>query len=370
MTVKKPDRIVEILEQAGYEAYFVGGCVRDQLLGRPVHDWDITTSALPEQIMACFPHCIPTGLQHGTVTVLEDQTQAEVTTFRCDGGYTDGRHPEQVTFVRSLREDLARRDFTVNAMAMDQNDTVTDLYGGREDLRLGIIRCVGDPDRRFQEDALRMLRALRFAAQLGFAIEAQTLTAIQANSSLCAKLSVERIRDELEKTLLSDRPGFAGQMIRLGLLLRFGLTEDRGLSALADLPQERAVRWAGFCRLYPELDLMLLRLDKKTAHTAMVAAALPCPHDRLAWKRMIASHGAEVARIVAALWNRSVEAEAVLACGECMRIKELAVSGRDLPFLQGAAVGQCLNRLLEHVLQNPEDNVRDTLLQLAVRLYR
>ena len=370
MTEKKPEQIVRILEQAGYEAHYVGGCVRDQLLGRPIHDWDITTSALPEQIMACFSHCVPTGLQHGTVTVLEDQTQAEVTTYRCDGGYSDGRHPEQVTFVRSLTEDLARRDFTVNAMAMDRRGRITDPHNGLADLQAGIIRCVGAPDRRFREDALRMLRALRFAAQLGFAIEENTLAAIGEHSGLCEKLSVERIRDELEKTLLSDRPDFAGQMMELGLLKRFGLTSDRGLAGLASLPGDRTVRWAGFSRLYPEAELMTLRLDKKTARCAMEAAALPCPADRLSWKRLLAAHGPEVCTVAAALWGLTAEVEEILGSGECLFVRDLAVSGRDLSFLQGAAVGQCLSRLLEHVLQHPRDNNRDTLLRLAADLYR
>ena len=161
-----PNQILNVLSSAGYEAYYVGGCVRDTILGRPVHDWDVTTSALPEQVMACFDHCVPTGLKHGTVTVLLDGLSAEVTTFRTDGSYRDGRRPENVTFVRSLREDLARRDFTINAMAMDACGEITDLYGGREDLAQCVIRCVGDPEQRFREDALRMLRALRFSAQL------------------------------------------------------------------------------------------------------------------------------------------------------------------------------------------------------------
>ena len=160
----RPDEVLDTLQRAGFEAWYVGGCVRDTLLGRPIHDWDVTTSALPEQVLALFPRTVPTGLQHGTVTVLSDSGPVEVTTYRADGDYHDGRHPDGVRFVRSLREDTARRDFTVNAMAMDQRGNIRDFYGGRADLAAGILRCVGAPERRFREDALRMLRACRFAA--------------------------------------------------------------------------------------------------------------------------------------------------------------------------------------------------------------
>ena len=166
----RPDAILQTLERAGFEARYVGGCVRDTLLGRPVHDWDIASQALPEDVLRLFPRCVPTGLQHGTVTVLLDGTSAEVTTYRLDGAYHDSRHPDGVRFVRSLADDLARRDFTINAMAMDLSGTITDLFGGREDLARGVIRCVGDAETRFREDALRMLRARRFAAQLVFAL--------------------------------------------------------------------------------------------------------------------------------------------------------------------------------------------------------
>ena len=155
----RPDAIIKTLEDAGFEARYVGGCVRDTLLDRPIHDWDIASQALPEDVLRLFPHCVPTGIRHGTVTVLLDGVSAEVTTYRLDGAYHDGRHPEGVCFVRSLAEDLARRDFTINAMAMDESGAVTDLFGGREDLSRRVIRCVGEPETRFREDALRMLRA-------------------------------------------------------------------------------------------------------------------------------------------------------------------------------------------------------------------
>ena len=167
----RPDEIIKTLERAGFEARYVGGCVRDTLLDRPIHDWDIASQALPEDVLRLFPHCVPTGIRHGTVTVLLDGVSAEVTTYRLDGAYHDGRHPDGVRFVRSLAEDLVRRDFTINAMAMDESGAVTDLFGGREDLSRRVIRCVGEPETRFREDALRMLRAYRFAAQLGFSLD-------------------------------------------------------------------------------------------------------------------------------------------------------------------------------------------------------
>ena len=164
-------QIIERLEKAGFEAYVVGGCVRDSLLGKNPHDWDITTSALPEQVKSLFSHTVDTGLKHGTVTVLLEKEPFEVTTYRIDGEYDDGRHPNQVEFTLSLEEDLKRRDFTINAMAYNPQRGLVDLFGGIEDLEKGIIKCVGNPVERFSEDALRMMRAVRFAAQLDFEIE-------------------------------------------------------------------------------------------------------------------------------------------------------------------------------------------------------
>ena len=165
MLSREADAVLARLEDAGHAAYAVGGCVRDLLRGAVPHDWDVTTSARPEEVMALFPgRCIPTGLPHGTVTVRENHQSIEVTTFRADGPYDDGRHPRSVTFSTRIEDDLARRDFTVNAMALDRRGTLVDVFGGREDLARGVIRCVGEPDRRFGEDALRVMRALRFAA--------------------------------------------------------------------------------------------------------------------------------------------------------------------------------------------------------------
>ena len=194
--------VLQTLERAGHEAYAVGGCVRDILMGKTPHDWDVTTSALPQETMALFDHfAIPTGLKHGTVTVRSGGLACEVTTFRTDGDYPDHRHPAAVTFTRSMREDLARRDLTVNAMAMDVRGTLHDPFGGQTDIRRRILRCVGDPERRFQEDALRILRTLRFSATLGFVIEEDTHRALQAQSDDLRYVAAERIREELTKLL-------------------------------------------------------------------------------------------------------------------------------------------------------------------------
>ena len=200
--------VLHRLEQAGHQAYMVGGCVRDRLRGVAPDDYDLTTSARPEEVMALFPGwCIPTGLQHGTVTVRQGEKSFEVTTFRSDGAYTDSRHPDAVYFSDTLAEDLKRRDFTVNAMAMDVRGELTDLFGGQEDLRAGVLRCVGDPATRFGEDALRMMRAVRFASVLGFRIEGATAQAIREHCGLLRNIAVERLQVEMTKLLCGKDAG-------------------------------------------------------------------------------------------------------------------------------------------------------------------
>lgn len=213
--------------KAGYDAYAVGGCVRDSLLGRTPQDWDITTSARPQTVKELFAHTVDTGIRHGTVTVLLCHNGYEVTTYRIDGEYEDGRHPKSVTFTGELKEDLKRRDFTINAMAYNEEEGLIDAFGGRQDLEKGIIRCVGDPKDRFCEDALRMLRAVRFAAQLGFTIEEETGAAIHALSAAIAKVSAERIQMELVKLLVSAHPEEISAAYELGLTKVFLPEFDR-----------------------------------------------------------------------------------------------------------------------------------------------
>ncbi len=366
MEAVRPEKIVKGLCAAGFPAYYVGGCVRDRLLGRPVHDWDVTTAALPEEVMALFEHCVPTGIRHGTVTVFLDGAQAEVTTFRTEGVYLDGRHPSEVRFVRTLAEDLSRRDFTINAMAMDADGNVTDLFGGRDDLARRCIRCVGDPEKRFREDALRMLRAYRFSAQLGFALDAATAGAVERCAPLAAALSMERIRDEMEKTLLSPRPPVLRTMADAGLLKAAGIDALPELDWLAELPTEPSVRWAGLKVLFPELEPSQLRLPSRLCSLIGRAASAYCPQlDRITLKRAVAENGAEAAEIAAALAGEGALLSEILASSECVTLGQLAVSGSDLSWLRGREVGQMLHALLAHVLRHPEENTREALLKLA-----
>lgn len=209
--------IIETIEQAGFEACAVGGCVRDSILGRIPDDWDITTSAKPEDIKRIFRHTVDTGIQHGTVTVLINKECYEVTTYRIDGEYEDSRHPKEVIFTPLLAEDLKRRDFTINAMAYNDTKGIIDLFGGREDLKARVIRCVGNPIERFGEDALRIMRAVRFSAQLGYQIEAKTEEAIKELAHTLKHISVERIQVELVKLLVSSHPGYVLKLYELGL---------------------------------------------------------------------------------------------------------------------------------------------------------
>lgn len=204
----KVNKIIGVLQEAGFEAYAVGGCIRDSLLGRTPNDWDITTSAKPMEVKALFSHTIDTGIQHGTVTILLDREGFEVTTYRIDGEYEDGRHPKEVSFTGSLEEDLKRRDFTINALAYNETAGLIDIFEGQKDLKDGIIRCVGNAEERFTEDALRMLRAIRFSAQLGYRIEKNTLTAIHKLAGNLEKISAERIQTELLKLMVSPHPDY------------------------------------------------------------------------------------------------------------------------------------------------------------------
>ena len=222
--IRIPEQVSTILaklQESGYEAYIVGGCVRDALLGREPNDWDITTSALPMDVKRIFVKTVDTGLQHGTVTVLAGGKGYEVTTYRVDGVYEDGRHPKAVTFTPSLREDLQRRDFTINAMAYREPGVLVDLFGGQKDLADGVIRAVGDPVQRFSEDALRILRAIRFSAQLGYRIEDETLRAASELAVNLRRISAERIRVELEKTITSDHPALLRTAHEAGITAMF-----------------------------------------------------------------------------------------------------------------------------------------------------
>ncbi len=211
------EKIISVLEEAGHEAYAVGGCVRDSLLGRTPNDWDITTSAEPLEVKKLFKRTFDTGIQHGTVSVLFGKEIYEVTTYRIDGKYEDSRHPKEVSFTKSLSEDLRRRDFTINAMAYNPRTGIVDNFGGMEDLRCKTVRAVGNPEERFGEDALRILRAVRFAAQLGYSVDGETEKAIRELAKNLKNISAERIRVELEKLITSDNPGYIRKAYELGI---------------------------------------------------------------------------------------------------------------------------------------------------------
>lgn len=354
--------ILSTLTDAGEEAYLVGGCVRDLLLGRRINDWDITTSARPDTVEALFEKTVPTGIAHGTVTVILQKIKAEVTTFRTEGKYKDHRHPDAVQFVGRLDEDLARRDFTVNAMAMDVHGRITDLHGGREDLERKLIRCVGNAEARFTEDALRMFRAYRFSAQLGFEIDGEIKNAVLSCHSFARELSAERIRDELEKLLVSDSSELLHALAEAGLLERFGIETANRACELSALPCERLVRWAGAFVCYPQLGKNVLRFDKYSQRLAAQAATLwSIPFTRQGCKKLIAEYGADVAACYAKGKGHFAEYEAILASGECVELSQLAVSGSDLPF-SGPLVGKTLSDMLRYVLEHPEENKKELLL--------
>ncbi|MFC5699924.1 CCA tRNA nucleotidyltransferase [Cohnella faecalis] len=234
--------VVRRLREAGFEAFLVGGCVRDRLLRRAVHDIDIATSALPEEVMSTFARTLPTGLQHGTVTVMENGVPFEVTTYRHETGYSDGRRPDEVTFVRDIREDLARRDFTMNAIAVGFEGETIDPFGGERDLSAGLIRCVGDADSRFGEDALRMLRAVRFAAVLDFRLALSTWRGIKRQRERLKHVAMERVAAEWDKLMASDKPDRgAALLIRSGLLAN---VKDPLPDTLASVkPDAIDIRW-------------------------------------------------------------------------------------------------------------------------------
>lgn len=255
-------RVLDRLDSAGYDAYIAGGAVRDLLMDKAPHDYDIATNALPEEVKRIFPRTIDTGIKHGTVTAVENKIGYEITTFRRESGYADGRHPDAVEFVLSPHDDCLRRDFTINAMMYSPQKGLLDYFGGKNDIKRGVIRCVGDPELRFREDALRMLRAVRFKAQIGFTIDDETKAAIQGCARLIKRVSAERILDELNKILLSDRPDSIRDLHELGILqfimpeleVCFGEPQknkyhiyDVGehiMHTVANTPKELILRWA------------------------------------------------------------------------------------------------------------------------------
>ena len=445
------EKIIAILEQAGYEAYVVGGCVRDSILGREPGDWDITTSASPEQVKALFPRTIDTGIVHGTVTVMLNHVGYEVTTYRVDGVYEDGRHPKSVTFTRSLSEDLLRRDFTINAMAYNPRTGLVDLYDGIGDLHRGCIRCVGNPTERFSEDALRILRALRFASQLDFAIADDTLSAMQKLAPKLSLVSAERVRVELVKLLGGKRPDMLITAFETGVtdvilqewnamittsqdnphhFCDVGRHTIRTIEAMHKEPEylaanahERMIydmamllhdagkplcrtvgadgreHFYGHPAASAEVAKKVLRRLKFDNDTTALVTLLVRNHDcRFEFKpdcdfpkvmRHITSRiGLENMHYLFPIMRADIEGQhrdyrerglarvaqmeeefrTITQKQQCVSIRDLAVSGRDLialGYAPGPALGDALSRLLQIVLDDPSANTAERLSELA-----
>ncbi len=427
--------IIKTLQEAGFEAYAVGGCVRDSLLGRVPDDWDITTSAKPQQVKALFSRTVDTGIAHGTVTVLQGRSGYEVTTYRIDGAYEDGRHPRDVTFTASLAEDLKRRDFTVNAMAYNEEEGLVDLFGGRADMERRALRCVGNPRERFGEDALRMMRAVRFSAQLDYAIEEDTMEAIRALSGTLSKISAERIRTELVKLLLSGHPERFRTCYETGMTAVFLPEFDRmmetgqnnphhcysvgehALCALRRIRPDQALRLAallhdvgkpetesmdesgvnhfyGHAAKGAELTRKIMRRLKFDNDTADRVVRLVREHDRkiglspAQMRRTVNCVGEdlfpdlfdlkEADLLAQSDYMRDEKREELMRLralyekvkeeGDCLSLKGLAVTGRDLIGIgatPGPGLGALLQDLLGIVLENPSCNNRETLLEYA-----
>ena len=407
--------LLALFSAHGECAYPVGGCVRDTLMGIPPHDWDVAVTTLPEVTVSLCESAgyrtIPTGIKHGTVTVLvphsgepSDREGAydliECTTCRTEGGYSDGRHPDAVAFTGRIRDDLSRRDFTVNAMALEvgpsddgESFAVLDLFGGRDDLRDGIIRAVGDPDTRFTEDALRLLRAVRFAVKLGFTIEENTRSAIMRKAGGLARISRERISDELQKILISPRPEEGiSLLMELGLMIHVlpcGISPC-GVGDLSSLPADFVVRMA--C-LQWELDrdklrqnlagLRLSNATRKAVITLTESAALsvePTPRNARRWRHSL---GELADTALSVRLARGGEEQADLhrladyialsqEKNEPVCISDLAVGGNDLialGFKPGRLLQDVLSNLLAVVWDHPEKNTRDELLRVAAEHY-
>lgn len=435
---EKVEHIIETIENAGYEAYAVGGCVRDSILGRVPDDWDITTSAKPEQVKALFKRTIDTGIQHGTVTVMLDREGFEVTTYRIDGEYEDSRHPKSVIFTANLVEDLKRRDFTINAMAYNHRAGLVDVFGGIEDINGKVIRCVGNPRERFGEDALRMMRAVRFSAQLGYAIETQTADAIGQMAGNLTHISAERIQTELVKLLVSPHPDYlrvccetgiaevilpelqrcmetqqhnphhcytVGEHILHSLLQVEGdkvlrltmLLHDIGKAQTKTTDEKGIDHFYGHAAVSEDMAKKILRRLKFDNDTLYKVSKLVFYHDynieasAKSVRRAINKIGEDIFPYLFAVkradvlaqseyhreekWNRLKEIEKIyheiLDAKQCVSLRTLAVTGRDLidaGMKPGKELGAVLNRLLEIVLENPEKNTKEELLEMVRRM--
>ena len=394
--------IINILEKNGYEAYAVGGCVRDAILLKEPNDWDITTSAMPEDVKKIFNKTIDTGIKHGTVTVLIERTGYEVTTYRIDGEYEDGRHPKSVEFTSNLIEDLKRRDFTINAMAYSDKKGVVDAFDGIGDLEKKVIKCVGNPEDRFNEDALRILRAVRFSAVLDFDIEKNTKKAIIKLAENLNKISKERIQVELEKLLMSNHPE------KLKTAYETGITKvildevdkinslgklDETLNLIRKMPVNHYLRWSALlnhCDKSTVANILRgLKFDNKTINIVsriVDAVNHELPHDRAGVRKLIYLIGEDIFKeyiefmeiYISYMYKEDLEIQEqiifvkneyfdILDKKECISLKMLAINGRDLIELgagRGAEVGEGLNMLLNKVLEDSSLNTKEKLIEI------
>ena len=370
--------IIETLQKNGYEAFAVGGCVRDMLNGDTPHDFDITTSAEPETVMSLFEKTVPTGIKHGTVTVIINGVPNEVTTYRTDGEYRDHRRPDSVIFVKSLREDLARRDFTVNAMAYNKKDGLKDFFGGREDIENRILRAVGEPGRRFYEDALRIMRLFRFSSVLGFDIEENTLKAALGYAPTLKSVSTERIYSELLKTLCGKNPAALKPLTDIGGLGFLGVntSPDYGILPLLVSADTKlfAFLYSGGAEVSPALDFLKVpNKTKKAAQDMLTLLNMPFPKTKPEIKEMLYltsppsaenyfDYRSAYGKDCAAARDMLTE---IIKNGEPYRISDLKIGGRDLKKcgISGRAIGETLEKLRRSVLKNPELNTRSELIK-------
>ncbi|MGO5079328.1 CCA tRNA nucleotidyltransferase [Lactobacillus amylovorus] len=377
--------VLRTLEDAGFEAYFVGGSVRDVLLHRHVHDVDITTSAYPEEVKELFDKSIDTGIKHGTVTVLYDGESYEITTFRTESGYQDFRRPDHVTFVQNLDEDLKRRDFTINALAMDMHGDIVDLFNGIEDLKNHIIRAVGNPEKRFHEDALRMMRAVRFMSQLEFKLEEKTEQAIKDNHELLKKISVERIREEfvkmglgpfsrqafqifLDTQLSEDVPDFAGKkdLLQVYPQLKFSPTMETSLWAVIIILLKVSNENIGkFMRDWKNSNAMTEKVEQIIKMFDLIADHVPTDYELFEAGEDIIINTIDVADIL----GQPVSSEALVDRYLALPIKtpsELAVDGRFLikrGMRPGAQLGRTLNQIRKKVVACEIENSEEAIEQ-------
>ena len=397
--------LLDALHAAGYAAYAVGGCVRDSLLGRTAHDWDLCTSALPQQVMELFgtEQCIPTGLQHGTVTIKYGGQLYETTTFRTEGSYTDGRHPDEVQFVPDVREDLARRDFTINAMAYNEAEGLVDPFGGQKDLQNGLLRAVGEPQQRFTEDALRILRLYRFAARFGFALDAATARAARQLAPHLDCISAERIQEELAKLLAAPQPGAYLEPAVLAVVLPEltpeSLTAAKPVVDACPAGEENLpVRWAALLGALGEADtrrvLKRLRcsnacieetavLVRETAGQGVSEEKASAHPGDIHIRQLLGRYGLctveRLCALCAALHPQAApdcalaaqRARQLEADGVCCRVSQLAVNGRDLMAAgipAGPALRRVLEALLDGVIRAEYPNEKPALLAAAQKI--